>query len=399
MQSIQDILARNSSVGIVVGKNPSIDDMGAALALYLSLKSSGKQVSIASPTDPIVEVSNLVGINKVKKSLDSEGGDLIVSFPYQDGEIEKVSYTLENGFLNIIVKAAEDGLSFSEKDVKYKNSGAMPSAIFVVGTPRLSDLGNLFDPELLKDTTIINIDNKKENQGFGEVVLVSSDFSSVSEQIGSLLTSLNYPIDADIAQNLLSGISFATENFQSSKTSPVAFEITAKLMQQGAKRTDTSIRPTPAPFSLASQKGPKAQPFAQSPMTDYSDPFAQGLDKSFLDQFAPSSPRPSRPFGQQMPRPSMPPRQPRQFNPSQQPKSFGGTQGDVQNKPFSQQPRPFAQPQVRPVQQPRVQSQQPPVQNTQTGQIDDVEKKDVKDEKDAPPDWLTPKVYKGSTLV
>ncbi len=47
----------------------------------------------------------------------------------------------------------------------------------------------------------------------------------------------------DIAQNLLTGIAFATDNFQSANTSVVAFEQAAKLMQKGAKRPEISAKP------------------------------------------------------------------------------------------------------------------------------------------------------------
>src|ERR1700744_3126041 len=93
IQRLKDTIAKSNSIGIAVGQNPSIDEMGGALALYLLLKKANKQVSIASPTDPIVEISSLVGIDRVQRSLSGSSGDLVVSFPYQEGEIEKVSYT------------------------------------------------------------------------------------------------------------------------------------------------------------------------------------------------------------------------------------------------------------------------------------------------------------------
>ena len=236
LQRVKDLLFQNDAVGIFVGQDPILDTMAAALSLYLSLSKTSKKISIASPTSPIVELSSLVGIDKVKNNLDGANGDLTVSFPYREGEIEKVSYTLEDGFLNIIVKAGDDGISFSEKEIIYKRGGGFPKLIFVIGTPRLSDLGRLFDAAGLKDTTIINIDNKQENQGFGDVVLVSPSFSSVSEQMATFLSSLNFDIDVDIAQNLLSGILQATDNFQNSKTSPLAFEMAGLLMKKGARR-------------------------------------------------------------------------------------------------------------------------------------------------------------------
>lgn len=236
LQKIKDLLPKHEHIAIVVGQNPTLDTMGAALALYLTLQQSQKKVTIASPTDPIVEISSLVGIDKVEKSLNGAAGDLVVSFPYKDGEIEKVSYTIEDDFLNIVVKAGGNGLTFSEKDIQYKRGGTTPSLLFVVGTPRLSDLGQLFNPNALKDTTVINIDNKGDNQGFGDIVLVSPKFSSVSEQVAHLLSFLQLHIDVDSAQNLMSGILQATDNFQKPTTSYLALEMAGMLMRRGAQR-------------------------------------------------------------------------------------------------------------------------------------------------------------------
>src|SRR3990167_5683799 len=127
---IKDFIGKNNKIGIAVGKNPAVDEMGAALCLYLSLKSFGKDVSIVCPTEVLVEHSDLVGIDKVKSSFEGGTGDMIAAFPYREGEIEKISYTLEDGFLNIVVKAGEEGLSFSEKDVIFKRSAGNPELLF-----------------------------------------------------------------------------------------------------------------------------------------------------------------------------------------------------------------------------------------------------------------------------
>jgi nanoRNase/pAp phosphatase (c-di-AMP/oligoRNAs hydrolase) len=234
---IKDLLAKNESVGIAVGKNPGIDEMAAALALYLALSEVSKTTTVICPTEPIVEVSSLVGINKVRKSFEGgDSGDLTVTFPYKEGEIEKISYTLEEGKLNILVKAGENGLSFNERDIEYKRGGAAPGLVFVVGTPRISDLGTAFEMETLKDSKIINIDYKPENQGFGDIPLLGSSASSVSELMANFISSLDLKMDVDIASNLLTGIIAATDNFQSPTTSSLAFETAAALMKKGAVR-------------------------------------------------------------------------------------------------------------------------------------------------------------------
>ncbi len=340
---IKDVLAKNSNVGVVVTKNPSVDHMAAGLSLFLSLRQMGKTSVIASPTAPTVEVASLVGIDKVKNDLGGDGGDLTVAFPYREGEIEKVSYTLENGYLNIVVKSGDKGLNFQEKDIKFKRSGKAPQVLFFVGVPRLSDLGNLFNPEALKDTTIINIDNKPDNQGFGDIVVVSPKSSSVSEQIAHFLLSVDgHDMDVDIAQNLLSGIAHATNDFQDPRTSPIAFEMAGVLMQKGAVRK--------------SQR-----------QTQQEDQQRRDHATSFMPQQQPQ-PRPRNPF--------------QQFQQPQRPQ-----------QPFGQPHQAPVQPQSQNMQQPQPQQNMP--QNNQQP----TQNQNSNPQRQTPPDWLTPKVYKGSTVL
>ncbi len=302
-QGIKQIFDRVGPFAILVGDSYGVDEMGAALSVYLTLQSLGKDVSIVSNKQPLVEVSNLVGIDRVKPDFQSASGDLVVSFPYQEDEIGKVSYTLENGLLNIIVKPKEGALSFGEKDVLFRRSGSIPAVLITVGVKRLSEVSRLFRVEELKDTTIVNIDKAGNNEGFGDVVVIGQGASSVSEQVANVLLSAGYPIDRDIAQNLMSGIISATGNFQSPRTSSLAFEMAGILLRNGARRE-----------SLRREEVRDVRSFGQS--------------------------RPTRPFGQ-----------PRH---------------QTQNQPGMQSIREF----------PREQ------------------KKD-----EAPPDWLSPKIFKGSTNV
>lgn len=233
---ISELLSKSKSIAVVVPKDSSLDQMAAALSLYLSLSQEGRNITVATPSEPLVELSSLVGIDKVKTSINGRIGDLIVSFPYREGEIDKVSYTLEGETLNIVVKAGELGLSFNEKDIKYTRPTMAPDLLFIVGASRVSDLGKLFDPAELKDTTVVNIDNSAENQGFGDVVLVSTRLSSLSEEMANLIFNLGVKVDVDIAQNLMWGIMSATNNFQSPQTSVLAFQMAAELMRMGAVR-------------------------------------------------------------------------------------------------------------------------------------------------------------------
>lgn len=293
-EQINNYINKANKIGIAVGKNPGIDDLAAALALYLSLEKQGKNVSVACSSDPLVEHSIIFGIDRIKTNFDESTGDMIVSFPYREGEIEKISYTLEDGFLNIIVKASEEGLSFSEKDVIFKRSEGALDILFVIGTPRLSDLGKIFDPHTFKDTIIVNIDNKTDNQGFGDIVLASPTFSSVSEKVSDLMFSLNFPVDPDIAQNLLLGIEDATFSFQSPRTSSLAFEMAANLMKRGAKRK--SIEKPEKTENILED----SSIFASSQIVPFEEEM-RGKRKNKKDQFSDQN----RPSGKQKKNPPM----------------------------------------------------------------------------------------------
>jgi nanoRNase/pAp phosphatase (c-di-AMP/oligoRNAs hydrolase) len=339
---IKDLVQKNDRFAIAVGRLVTVDEMGAALALYLALTQLNKKVSIASAAEPLVEHSSLIGIDKVKPQFEGEGGDLVVSFPYREGEIEKVSYTIENNFLNIVVKAGEKGLTFEEQDVRFARGGSGPQVLFIVGTPRLSDLGSLFNPDALKDTLIVNIDTKADNQGFGDVVLISKAASSLCEEMAKLLVALGVDTDIDQAQNLFSGIIAATQNFQHSKTTPDAFEIAGKLMQKGAVRTQVV-------------KEPESEERVSSFMPE------QMLSQSHSTQRPAFQTQPAAPVGNQQ----------------------------AQAARMQQIQQALRQGQVQ-------QGQRPISQATSTTQPI---KNSTNNNRRPPSDWLTPKVYKGSTDI
>jgi hypothetical protein len=329
IQRLRDIFDRENNFGIIVGSNYTIDEMGGALALYLTLTSMGKSASIISSKEPLVEVSNLVGIDRVRTAFEGSGGDLIVSFPYKGDEIGKVSYTLEAGLLNIIVKPKDNSLSFGEKDVLFRRSGGAPKVLVAVGVRRMSELTSMFNMNDLNGVTIVNIDKAGVNEGFGDIVVVGQGASTVSEQIANILLTLAYPLDPDVSQNLLSGIVAATNDFQSPSTSSLAFEMAGILIRNGAVRA-----------AGASNQRPN---------------YTQALN-AFTDDV--------------MPQPNAAQINPNPVNPV---------------NPF--QPAPV-QDSLASLQR-RVREFPKDVQSVGSAQAKD----------DAPPDWLAPKIYKGSTNV
>lgn len=396
-QKIKDLINQHQNAGVLVGPNPTLDEMAAGLGMYLVLKKMGKDASIVSPTDPVVGISSLVGIDKVQKSFSGGGtGDLTVAFPYKEGEIEKVSYTLDGGKLNIQVKAGPQGLNFQQSDVQFVRAAAgAPSLVFMIGIPNPQTVASVFDINTNPTTSVVNIDNKDENLKYGTALNVSSRFTSVSEEVADFVTLLEpqVELDVDTCQNLLTGILFATKDFTSPNISYLAFEMAGILMKKGAKRMmPTTSQPNavqnPGAYFPPASNAASAQQTVQPPA-----PVSQPMPQAYQPLTEAPAPMPMAPVApmpqtQEFSMPNQPMMQQAPVQPFQQ---FEPVSNAASAAPMMQPQQPAQQ--FSPVQnQPfnNVQVKQPqPQAGGPLAQVDN----------QAPADWLTPKVYKGSTVL
>lgn len=234
LAKLRDLLRSEEEVLIFIKKDPDIDTMAAGTALYLALTKAGKKVSLLCPSSPLVEHSNLVGIDKVTKQAQTNGRDLTIVLPYQKGKIDKISYNIENDKIHLVVKAGSEGLGFEEKDITYLKTGGVSSGlVFMINVSSLVDLSGIFEEKDAQGKQIVsvaNVDNSLASLNFTE------SLASVSELVAKILTEIGAPLDQDLAQNLLLGINVATDNFRSEQASPLAFEMAGVLMRYGARR-------------------------------------------------------------------------------------------------------------------------------------------------------------------
>ena len=235
LNQLKLILDKAQSIAIVVSENATFDQLAAALGMYLGLLKLGKSASVLASSKPKLG-DNLVGIEKIKTSLD--GANLVISFPYDEGSIEKVSYTEELGRLNIVIEPTDKQLKFSKEDVRFNSGGNNVDVVFTVGVSKLEDIGGLYasQPTLFSSAIIINIGNGQEVSSYGKVNIVNPKLPTVSEIIVLVLKNLNVAMDRDIATNLYRGLQLTTDDFASDKVSALTFEAAALTMRSGAER-------------------------------------------------------------------------------------------------------------------------------------------------------------------
>lgn len=256
LQQIQNLVTNAHRVLVATHKNPGVDAMASALAIYLALVKMGKDATVAMESQPLVEVANLVGINKVVSSFG--GKNLLVTYqPYNMGDFTSVRYLEEAGQpgnLNESFKLTitpREGFVPDPKNFNFSYTGGAGGSfdlIFTVDVLEPTQVGALYDANMFATIPVINIDNHDPNKDYGKFNLVEPDAASLSEIVTFFLRAVNATIDVDIANNLYQGITAATGNFQSDKVAAATFEAAAICLRAGAKgKMPVNVQPNVQP--------------------------------------------------------------------------------------------------------------------------------------------------------
>lgn len=245
---LHEIMTKVASGAIVLPANPTQDAIASATALYLGLIKMGKNVSLVCAQ---TVQSDLTAADKIQSNLVSGGDNLVISFPYTDGSIDKVDYNIQGENFNLIVTPRQGYPKMDPGQVKYSYTGGALDFIIVIDSPTLNNLGSSYtdNQAQFQGREIINIDRHLTNGFFGTVNLVDKTISSVSELILSVLQGLRVEIDKDMATNLYSGVSAATNNFTSYSVNADTFEHIAALLRMGALKRASKKPDFGAPVS------------------------------------------------------------------------------------------------------------------------------------------------------
>ncbi len=230
---MHEIISKGNSGTIILPPNPTADATAAACALYLGLTKMGKSLSIACASKPQFD---LVGTDKIQSNLVNSGNNLVISFPYTEGAIDKVDYNIQGNSFNLIVAPRQGFPKLDPKQVKYNYTGGSVDFIITVDAPSLNSLGAIYtdNQNQFIGHDIVNIDRHLTNAFFGTVNFVNKTASSISELVLSILQNLQVETDRDIATNLYAGIASATNNFTSYSVNADTFEHVASLLRMGA---------------------------------------------------------------------------------------------------------------------------------------------------------------------
>lgn len=248
LDQIQALVNGAHKVLIFTHKDPSVDSMASALAIYLAMLKAGKDATVVMENTPLVEVANLVGVDQVKTTLGT-GKNLVITYqPYNIGDFEHITYADDpNGPKDVFRMSItlRDGYVPDPKNFTFNmDGGGVADLIFTVDVLEPAVLGSLYDPKLFT-APVINIDNHDPNKDYGRFNLVEPEAASISEITTFFLRAIGTQMDTDMAGNLYQGIASATNNFQAGQVAAATFEAAAICLRAGAK-TASGARTQPS---------------------------------------------------------------------------------------------------------------------------------------------------------
>lgn len=236
VQQLSELLPTTKTILVMVSARATFDQLAAASSLFVSLREQGKEVALLAPTTQVVQDQGLAGLADLKSELGNK--DLQISFAYTPEQVDKVSYHIDEQdqrfYLVVKPKSGQKPLDADSIEMSYV--GAEADLILLVGVSDLEELEQLYFgyEQLYQDSAIVTLHTYET--AIGSIKLDASGLSSVSEAAAQLIQSLDMPLSADTATNLLAGIEEMTEGFRSLATTADTFEIVARLMRSGARR-------------------------------------------------------------------------------------------------------------------------------------------------------------------
>ncbi|MBI4038484.1 hypothetical protein HY384_00850 [Candidatus Daviesbacteria bacterium] len=259
LSELKNIIPNTKSILIALPPNPSIDNLASSLALFLTFEGSGKEVTVVCQTDITVGQAHLFGVDQIQKNLPPGGGgnltltlEGVAASDNTVPALEKLDWYAENNNLNLVFHVLP-GQTFQPAKIVPKYQGSGFNLIFVVGVVNLNVLGDYsINPQLFSGSHIVNIDIQASNTNFGQTNIVDNNSSSLSEVMSYLIADLGFTLDGDCASNLLAGIFDATANLSGSKVSADTFMAVANCLRVGGRKPVGVVTPATPPFSQPS---------------------------------------------------------------------------------------------------------------------------------------------------
>ena len=252
-QLLSERIKNATNILVTVSRDPSVDELSAALALTVMLNKMDKHATavFSGKIPPAIEFLNP---EKTFEGTVDSLRDFIIALDKE--KADRLRYKVEDDVVRIFITPYRTVIN--EKDLAFSQGDFNVELIVALGVEKKEDLDSAISAHgrILHDATVATINITNRDSDLGSIDWTDQGASSFSEMLMSLSESLKSGIlDEQIATALLTGIVAATERFSNPKTTPKVMTMSAQLMAAGANQQLIATK-----LQEGSALGAKSQP-------------------------------------------------------------------------------------------------------------------------------------------
>lgn len=270
LRRITDKIKASENILVALSRDPSVDELAAAIGLTLYLDGLQKHTTAIYSGQAPDALQFLQPDSTFEDNTDSLQ-DFIISLNKE--KADHLRYKLDGDFVRVYITPyktliTEDDLEFSRGDYNVE-------LVLAIGVPSAEDLDGALKEygRIMHDATTVDITCDAPGH-FSEIEWSDPGASSVSEMVTKMILAIegqDATLDKDIATALLAGIVAATGRFSNDRTNSDTMQLASKLMAMGADQ------------QLISSHVMDNDPGIPEPRTDFAiDDEAPEIDKTNL---------------------------------------------------------------------------------------------------------------------
>jgi len=233
---LADKIREVTNVLVTVSRDPSVDELAAALALTFVLGKLNKHAT-AVFSGRIPPAINFLQPEKTFEDNADSLRDFIISLDKE--KADRLRYKVDGDVVRVFITPYKTKIS--KEDLRFEEGDFNVELVIAIGVDRKEDLDGAIAAQgrILHSATVATVNIGLERDVLGTISWQQDD-GNLSEMVASLseiLGSKDKPlIDEPIATALLTGVVAATDQFRNEKTSPAIMSLAAALMAKGANQ-------------------------------------------------------------------------------------------------------------------------------------------------------------------
>lgn len=235
-QQIVERIKQSSNILVTVSKDPSVDELSAALGLTIMLNNLNKHATavVSGKIPPAIEF--LEPGKTFENTVDSLR-DFIIALDKE--KADHLRYKVDGDVVKIFITPYRT--TITEKDLDFSQGDYNVELVLALGVDNKDDLDAALAAHgrILHDAAVATMTGGDKQSELGSIGWNEPAASSISEMLVSLSEALKTDetvLDEQTATAFLTGIVAATDRFSNNKTSSKVMTMAAQLMAAGANQ-------------------------------------------------------------------------------------------------------------------------------------------------------------------